>query len=779
MNIVPLHEESWSEADWPLGAHPHAEGVTFAVHAPDATRVVLGIYETAIGVDPCAEFELARGEDGVWRGMLQGLQLGSLYGFRVWGHNWPYVDEWTPGTAAGFESDVDEAGNRFNPNKVLFDPYAREITHSVYADAIAELGFDDGMFGTGGDDYHGVPRREWDTAKYAPKGVIVAEPPAKGRKPRLPEEDAQIYEVQVEQLSGHESAGRLTELLAGEPGFEDVVDVPEEYRGTYKGAGMMAPYLKGLGVTTVEFLPIHETNHSESRREGKSNSWGYMTLGYFAPNRRYSSDKSPGGPTREFREMVDAFHEHGIEVYLDVVYNHTAEGGNWSGDVNTTGFTSLGGFACADYYSMTNDLRLVDGATGTSNQLNFSSDAATALVLDSLAYWTNDMHVDGFRFDLATVLGRKPADADREDWQAQKRFFTDHPLLVDIATFAREHDIEVIAEAWDLWGYEVGNFPRGWGEWNGRYRDAVRRFTKGDGNTREFLEMMNGDYHHFQDNEGAQKSINFITAHDGFNLADLVSYQEKQNHWDYPFGPSDGGSDNNLSWDSGGSHTLRRQRLRNLWTILFFSRGVPMVVAGDEFCRTQNGNNNPWALHSPAMWNNYAMIPTNKPQQVPVGHGFDVTYHDNLGEFQTDDDVNGLFRFVRFLMGVRQRHQALRQRNWGDFEVDNGDVTYLWRSPLGGKPEEGVRSVALQINAPEEDFYLMVNMDNHTVDFQVPKARDGWQWRRLIDTSLQYEPQWNYWTEGSGDIVVGGQAVPAWSVAVWHETLKDAPGDES
>ncbi|RRD46317.1 glycogen-debranching protein [Tessaracoccus sp. OH4464_COT-324] len=772
MHVVPLEPQTWAEADWPLGAHPHAEGVTFAIYSPAATRIVLEIYTAALGEDAFASFELAKSTDGIWRGKLQGLPLGSYYGFRAWGSNWPHVEGWQPGEELGFVADLDEHGNRFNPNKVLFDPYAREITHSVYADAIVEHGFDDGVFGTGGDDYHGRARRLWDTGRFAPKGVIVAEAPAVSRKPRLPEEDTTIYEVQVEQLSGHESTARLTELLADEPGFADVVNIPEQYRGTYKGAGMMAPYLKGLGITTVEFLPIHETNHSESLREGKSNSWGYMTLGFFAPNRRYSSDQRPGGPTREFRDMVDAFHEHGIEVYLDVVYNHTAEGGNWSGDVNTTGFTSLGGFATSDYYSMTNEFVLVDGATGTSNQLNFSSPAAIQLVLDSLAYWTFDMHVDGFRFDLATVLGRKPAEADREDWLAQKRFFTNHPLLIEIAQFAERNDIEVIAEAWDLWGYEVGNFPRGWGEWNGRYRDAIRRFAKGDGNTRAFLDMLNGDYHHFQDNGGAQKSINFITAHDGFNLADLVSYQEKQNYWPYPFGPSDGGTDDNLSWDSGGSHALRRQRLRNFWALHLFSRGVPMIVAGDEFGRTQNGNNNPWALSSPAMWNNYAMIPTNKPQQAPLGHGFDVGYHDNLGEFQCAENVNGLFRFARFVLQLRQQHQALRQRTWGNFEVGDGDVTYLWLSPVGGKPYDGDRAVALVINSPDSDFFLMVNMDSQTRDFVAPTPKPGMQWRRLIDTSLQYEPQHNYWSEGTGDVVVGGQPVPAWTVAVWQEWPK-------
>ena len=769
MHIVPLEQDHWAQADWPLGGHPHADGVTFAVHAPHATRVLLELYEAALGVDAYASFELGKGEDGVWRGKLQGLDLGAVYGFRVWGPNWPYEEGWEPGSALGFISDHDELGNRFNPNKVLFDPYAREITHSVYSEKIYEMGFDDGVFGTGGDDYKGQERRLVDTGRLAPKAVIVAEAPAVSRKPRLPEEDAMIYEVQIEQLSGHESASELTELLKNEPGFENVVDVPEEYRGTYKGAAMMAPYLKALGFNVVEFLPIHETNDSETNREGKSNSWGYMTLGYFAPNRRYSSDQSPGGPTREFREMVDAFHEQGIEVYLDVVYNHTAEGGNWNHDVNTTGFTSLGGFGTSDYYSMTSDFTLVDGATGTSNQLNFSSEAAMELVMDSLKYWTRDMHVDGFRFDLATVLGRKPDEADPEDWQAQKRFFTDHELLVRIAEFAKKENIEVIAEAWDLWGYEVGKFPRGWGEWNGRYRDAVRSFAKGDGNTLEFLEMVNGDYHHFQDNDGAQKSVNFIDAHDGFNLADLVSYQTKQNHWEYPFGPSDGGSDNNLSWDSGGSHALRRQRLRNMWVMLFFSRGVPMVVAGDEFGRTQNGNNNPWALDSPAMRNNYRMIPTNKPQQAELGHGFDVGYHDNLGEFQTDENVNGLFRFVKFLISLRANHQSLRQKAWGDPTGNGEGVSYVFRSPLGGSPTDGARSVALGITSDDEDFYLMINMDNHTVDFQVPAPREGAQWRRLIDTSLQHEPSWNYWREGEGDVVVGGQPVPGWSIVVWHE----------
>lgn len=770
-DVVTLEEQSWDTATWPLGALPTAEGITFAVHAPAATRVQLEIYPEALGVTASHRFLLAKGEDGVWRGKLQGLQLCALYGFRVWGENWPYVEGWEPGSELGFVSDLDEQGNRFNPNKVVFDPYAREITHNVYTDRLPDLGVNDGVFGTGADLVDGVTRRSIDTAPYVPKGIVIADYTPVAAKPGTPSERASIYEASIEQLSGHPSAARLGQLLAAEPGFEHLADVPGAYLGTYKGAGMMAPYLKALGVTTVELLPVHETNASESGEHTRSNAWGYMTLAFFAPNREYSSDRGWGGPTREFKEMVSAFHEAGLEVYLDVVYNHSAEGGNWNGDVNTTGFTSLGGLATADYYQMTDTKILVDGATGTGNQMNYSSEVSRQLVLDSLGYWTHDMQVDGFRFDLATVLGRLPDAAPPDDWGQQKRFFGDAPLLLAIADFAREQGIEVIAEAWDLWGYEVGNFPRGWGEWNGRYRDAVRRFTKGDGNTLEFLDMVNGDYHHFHDSGGAQKTINFVDAHDGFNMADLVSYQTKLNDQPFPFGPSDGGSDDNLSWDSGGSQALRRQRVRNLWTLLYFSRGVPMVVAGDEFGRTQNGNNNPWALDSAAMYNNYAAIPTNAPQRVEVEAGVESAYHDNLGEFDTPPHVNGLFRFVRFVINLRHRHDSLQQKQWGDLVPDDSDVSYLFHSP--GRevpPADGDRAVSVHVNSPGDDFWLMINMAADAIEFSVPDAAEGNNWRRLIDTATAAEPECNHWPEGEGEIVAGSVTVQPWSIVAWHQS---------
>jgi glycogen operon protein len=778
-SVIALDEAAWAEADWPLGAHPSAEGITFAVHAPAATRVQLEIYPEALGVGASHTFLLAEGDDGAWRGNLQGLQLNALYAYRVWGPNWDWADGWEPGSDLGYVADLDEAGNRFNPNKALFDPYAREVTHNIYTDKLVPFGVDDGVFGTGGDLIDGVPRRLIDTGPWVPKGVVIADYTTVTPKPHVPPERSTIYEASVEQLTGHPSAARLSELLLREPEFGAVGDVPEEYLGTYKGAGLMAPYLRALGFTTVELLPIHETNASEASRDvAKTNAWGYMTLAFFAPNRRYAHDKSWGGPTREFKEMVSAFHDEGLEVYLDVVYNHSAEGGNWNGDVATTGFSSLGGFATADYYQMTESKLLVDGATGTGNQLNYSSPVARRLVLDSLAYWADDMFVDGFRFDLATVLGRKPAAAPADDWDNQKRFFGDHPLLVDIAAFAEATHVEVIAEAWDLWGYEVGNFPRGWGEWNGRYRDAVRRFTKGDGNTTAFVDMVNGDYHHFHSSGGAQKTINFLDAHDGFTMADLVSYQAKVNDQPYPFGPSDGGTDDNLSWDSGGSQALRRQRLRNLWAILFLSRGVPMVVAGDELGRTQNGNNNPWALDSIAMRNNYAAIPTNAPQAVAVEAGVEAAYNNNLGTYDTDAHVNGQFRFATFVANLRHRHPALQQSHYGDLIPDNEDVSYLFHAPAGGPPKEGDRAVAVHINSPGDDFWMMVNMADVDVDFAVADAPEGWVWRRLIDTAEWAEPACNHWPEGEGRVVRGGATVAPWSVVVWHQSPGLAADEE-
>ncbi len=770
---TPVDLNSWATADYPLGAHIDGNAVTFAVFAPTATRVLLELYGAATGQDAFASFVLGKGGDGIWRGRIDRLGAGAMYGYRCWGACWPYDEAWQPGdSGVGFTSDLDPNGDRFNPNKVLLDPYAREVTHTLYSSCIAEAGGDFGCFGTGGDEYRGKPRREIDTGRWAPKGIVVPEMPWQAPRPKVAPENSAVYEAHVRGLTRHPSASTLASLLSGQSGFEHVVDIPAELRGTYAGAGLMAPYLKALGMTTIELLPVQQSNSTDTPADaGHVNAWGYQTLAFFAPNRQYARDQSPGGPTAEFKRMVQAFHDEGLEVYLDVVYNHSAEGGNWGGRADTAGFVSLGGFATSVYYVLSDDLTLVDGATGCANQLNFSNRATQNLVTDSLIYWIDVVGVDGFRFDLAPVLGRTPNAFERSNWSAQRRFFSQHPLLIAIRDLAAARDIEVIAEAWDLWGYEVGNFPAGWGEWNGRYRDALRGFLKGDGNTQSFMDMVNGDYAHFNDQGGPQRSINFVTAHDGFTMADLVSYNAKLNDQPYPFGPSDGGSDTNLSWDSGGDPAFRRQRIRNFMLMLFCSRGVPMFVAGDEFGRTQNGNNNPWNLDTIGIWDNWAAAGTNAPQEVPVDPANpQIRSHDNLGVAATAENVNPLLWFTAYIAGVRQRHPGLRQRAYGDSDLYDDDVTYLFfRSDGATHPTNGDRSLSILIDCSGVgdvgDLLVMVNMADHPVRFTIPGVRSGRPWRRFIDTAVYAEAHGNHWA-ADAPVVDSTYDVAAWAIAV-------------
>ncbi len=772
---VPLISESdWADATWELGAHPipGTDMTTFAVYATKATRVILELFDAPIGAEACTIIDMVRGKDGVWRAQADNCGHGDYYGFRVWGPNWEWDEAWTRGGSdAGFKADFDEDGNRFNPNKLLFDPYAREISHTPNSPLIAESDFDSGMFGTGADDYFGAPRRNFDTGKWAPKGIIIADSTRTGRRPNHSPEDRIIYEAHVKGLTRHPSSTRLEDIFADIPSLADMDDVPDEYRGTYRGAGYLAPYLKSLGFNTIELLPVHETSKSDMT-EGTFNYWGYETLAYFAPIKSYAYDQSPGGPTHEFKQMVKAFHREGIEVYLDVVYNHSGEGGHWNGDLNTTGFTSLGGFATADYYSMTHEKRLVDGATGVSNTLNFSTEVSQRLVLDSLAYWYDKMGVDGFRFDLAPVLGRKPFDADAEDWNLQRRFFPDHPLMLAIRDWAGEVGAEVVAEAWDLWGYEVGNFPQGWSEWNGRFRDAVRCFMKGDANTYDFIARMNGDYDHFASHGGAFTSVNFITAHDGFTMADLVSYNTKDNNQPWPFGPSDGGSDDNDSWDSGGDQALRRQRLRNFWTVLMVSRGVPMVVAGDEYGRTQNGNNNPYSIDSAGVWQNWEQAASRAPHRELVDESnSDWSYHDNFGMADSAPGVNPIWRLAHYVTNLRREHQALRQRDYGDAVRGNGDVSYIFGRPDGHTASDTERALRLLIDTGDrrDCLLVLINMAASQVDYAIPRANRDHEWVRIVDTAAYAEPDGNCWHMDEAQVVSNSYTAQAWSVVVLRE----------
>ncbi len=805
-DCAPVEHRFWKRARYRLGAQLHEDGasVTFAVYSQHATRMMLEIYRQPIGEDARYDYWMVKGDDGIWRARIAWNMAAPplpnlFYGLRCWGPNWPFHTHWRRGSCSlGLLHDVDNDGNRFNPNKVLVDPYAKEFSHDRETSAIKALGHHAGAYGTGAGQYRGMsealnplPRREVDTGRFAPKAVFLAEESDFGIKPKVPQKDTVIYEAHLRGLTRHPSSGRLRTTLKDLPGFEGVANIPSNLRGTYLGAGLMAKYLKAMGYTSLELLPVHETaNDLNPDGENPSpegpmvpphgNYWGYMTYGFFAPDVHFATKREPGAATREFKQMAKAFHDQGLEIYLDVVYNHHGEGGLWrredgnGPDTDTAELISLRGLDNARYYALTDDKRHYWDSTGCGNNLDGSKRPVQDLIKDSLVYWSEEMGVDGFRFDLATVLGR--------GGEGSRAFSGNSDLLEDIATLAHEHGFKIIAEAWDTGGdgYHVGGFPLGWAEWNGRYRDQVRRFLKGDANTGNFVRSLNGDYDQFADQGGPQKSVNFITAHDGFTLLDLVSYDAKNNGIPWPFGPSDGGNDNNDSWSSGGDQNLRRQRLRNFFLIQFLSRGVPMTVAGDEYGRTQNGNNNPYKMDTVGLWQNWDMLGTSAPTQVPVlgndGNIEGPSYHDNYGRDGHALGHNGFFAFTRAVLALRKAHSALRQDRYADLTADSGgDVTYSFKREDGRTDlQGGERSLSVHMDGSEvgdEDFLVFINMQASPVTFALPPAKSGRHWLRLFDTATWAEPWANHWNPGEAETIIGNYGAHAWSVVVLLEPV--------
>lgn len=757
----------WDDLTFEPGGRIDSEGnLEVAVYSKNASKILLEIYSTAYGEDAVYDYWMEKGSDNFWRAELDDVPAGTLYAFRVWGANWTFDESWERGnSSAGFVSDYDSIGSRFNPNKVLFDPYAREISHDK--SDLAALGtYDNGMYGTGGETYQGTLRRNFDTGKYAPKSVVVVDNTGYGTKPAIPQQDAIIYETHVRGLTKHSSSANLSSILSGIDGFEDVENIPAAYQGTYKGAGMMAPYLKALGINTVELLPVHESDNDANPDDAPGgNYWAYMTYGYFAPDRRYSYDKSYGGPTKEFKEMVKAFHDEGIEVYLDVVFNHSGEGGPWynaEDNYNTAELTFMRGFDCSEYYCLTPS-KVGDHwqSTGCGNNLRCDNQVVQDLILDSLTYWIDEMGVDGYRFDLAPVIGRE-FDSGSGDWY----FNPNSQILSDISALGASKNAEMIAEAWDTRGdgYQVGKFPSGWGEWNGRFRDAIRGYVN-TGNRGAVNDYINGDYHNFKDQGGPHKTVNFVVAHDGFTLADLCSYQGAGNALNgtltWPFGPSDGGNGDYNSLGFGHDPVMKRQAARNYIALQMISRGVPMIVYGDEFSRTQNGNNNPYNIDSVATWNNYNMINTTSPHLVETGGG--GAYHNNFGTFNNTGNVNGNFKFMKYMLNLRASEPAFRQTDYSvfyDFKKEDG-VSNL---------TDGDRCVWIKINGSSvtggSDYLVFSNMYTQKVDFTVPAPASGKKWVIIADTASWAEPNYNCWNPLTQNAYSGSYGVNAWSVVI-------------
>lgn len=750
-------KETFERTTDSMGASYEDTNAVFTLYSKNATKVLLEIYAKPSGVVASYDYWMTKGSDNIWRVTVADVPNIVYYGFRLWGPNWTYNSNWARGNSgAGFICDVDSNGNRFNPNKVLYDPFAREISHDKSNPTVMGSTHNPGMFGTGDGLYQGIARRNFDTGLWAPKAILFANTGSDyGYKPNIPQEDAIIYEAHVRGLTKHPSASKLKTLTTSIPGMENVVDVPSAYRGTYKGAAYMAKYLKALGFNTVEFLPVHETDNDSNPTDSPGgNYWGYQTFSYFAPDRRYAYDKTAGGPTREFKEMVKAYHDLGMEVYLDVVYNHTGEGGIWDSTGKAADVVCFRGVDNAEYYAIPNGMpQAYWESTGCGNNLNASKEIVKKMVTDSLRYWATELGVDGFRFDLAPVLGR--------DILPNYDFNSYADLLIRIGNLHAETGAEMIAEAWDCQypgGYQVGNFPFGWGEWNGKYRDGIRRFVKGGGMSTGFGDYFNGSYNMYQDQGGPHKSVNFVIAHDGFTLLDLVSYNGKNNKIEWPFGPSDGGNDNNDSWDHGGNTTLRRQQLRNFWTIQMFSRGVPMVVWGDEFGRTQNGNNNPYNIDSVATWNNYEMIATDSPNLVSTGGG--GAYHNNFGTDLNADGKNTLFIFTKQLTNLRANHKSLRQNNY--------NIYYAFTKADGSGLDSSDRAVRVHIDGSsvgDSDFLVLINSWTDKVNFTLPNADSGKRWYRVIDTSSWAESCNNFWPSDTSSFS-GIYGVNAWSIVV-------------
>jgi isoamylase len=671
----------WPGDPYPLGATWTGVGVNFALFSAHATKVELCLFDSPKATKEFARIELPEQTDMVWHGFLPDARPNQLYGYRVYGPHDP------------------QNGHRFNPNKIVMDPYAKSVARTVQ--------WADDMFG-----YQvGVPDEDLsfddrDNAPHAPLAAVVDPAFTWGtdRAPRTPWHDTVIYELHVR-------------------GFSKLhPDIPESVRGTYEALTTepALEHFRQLGVTAIELMPVH--HHARDRHleeKGLTNYWGYNSFGYFAPERRFANSRSPAGPVREFKRMVRALHAAGLEVILDVVYNHTAEG-------NQLGPTlSLKGIDNASYYRLVGDnQRYYMDFTGCGNTLNMRSPQVLQLIMDSLRYWVLEMHVDGFRFDLASALARELYDVDR-----LASFFDiihQDPVL---------SQVKLIAEPWDLGegGYQVGNFPVLWTEWNGKYRDTVRRFWRGDGGTVSelALRLAGSNDLYAQSGRAPYASINFVTAHDGFTLADLVTYNDKHNEANGE--DNRDGENNNLSWNCGvegptddpAIQGLRGQQVRNFMATLLLSQGVPMISHGDEIGRTQRGNNNAYCQDNEIAWIDWNLTDAQK----------------------------SLLEFTSELVHFRLAQPVLRRRKYFQGRSIRGRKDVAWLAADGNEMDDAawnadfVRSLGMLLSGNVIDevnergepitgdtLLVLLNAHNDKVPFILPPLGPVQQWQRVFDS---------------------------------------------
>ena len=677
---------------YPLGASYDGAGVNFALFSQVAQKVELCLFDEE---DRETRVEMTEQNSYVWHNYLPGIQPGQRYGYRVYG---PY----------------DPAkGLRCNPNKLLLDPYAKAIEGNIDGDeSLYSYWF------KSPEDVTSM--NTLDSAPHTMKSAVVNPYFDWGndQHPNISYHDSVIYEAHVR---------GMTNLN---------LDVPPDIRGTYAGLAYpsVIEYLRKLGVTAIELMPIHQfVNDSFLQEKGLSNYWGYNTIGFFAPHNAYSSSGQRGEQVNEFKSMVKAYHRAGMEVILDVVYNHTAEGNNLGPTLSFKGIDNG-----AYYRLVDNDRRHYFDTTGTGNSLLMRSPHALQLITDSLRYWVTEMHVDGFRFDLAATLARQFQEVDK-----LSAFFD---IVEQDPVISR---VKLIAEPWDLGsgGYQVGGFPSSWSEWNGRYRDCVRDFWRSQPSTLpEFASRLMGSSDLYQMNgRRPVASVNFITAHDGFTMNDLVSYSEKHNDANDE-GNRDGES-NNRSWNCGveGPTTikdvndLRQQQMRNMFATLLCSQGIPMICGGDEVARTQQGNNNAYCQDNAISWTNWDL----------------------------DDSQKDLLEFVSKLIHLRLEHPVLHRRRFftgrepGDPDDKIPQVEWMDHTGSIMDMEDWSNthafSVMIYLNGsdiPEADWYgnqmvdnnfiLIFNAHYEPIMFTLPDERYGKKWRLVVDTHNPKGPELNY-----------------------------------
>ena len=661
------------------GAIWDGKGTNFTLFSTHATKVEICLFDDQGGTEQ-ERIALPEYTDTFWHGYIPDVHPGSVYGLRVHG---PYAPS---------------EGHRFNPNKLLLDPYARGFT--------GELKWGPECFGyTLGAENEDLSFDERDSAPFMPKCVVVdpnfdwhGQPRSKG----LPWDNTIIYEAHVKGFTKLHPA------------------VSAKQRGTYAGLGTkeVIAHVKSLGITAIELLPVHTfINDSHLLERGLNNYWGYNSIGFFAPDPRYASE--PEQCLREFKEMVARFHDAGIEVILDVVYNHTAEGNERGPTLSFKGIDNISS------YRLLPDKRYYINDTGTGNTLNLSHPAVIEMVTDSLRYWVTELHVDGFRFDLGTILAREPDGFDNQS--GFLKACHQDPVL---------RTVKLIAEPWDVGpgGYQVGKFPPGWAEWNDRYRDTTRDFWRGSaaaGDVAKSLSASADVFNHL--GRRPWSCINFITAHDGFTLNDLVSYNDKHNQANGE--DNNDGSNENRSWNCGAEgpsddpaiNALRERQKRNLLATLLLSQGTPMMLAGDEFGRTQRGNNNAYCQDNEISWLNWIF--------------------DERGE--------SLLKFAAQLCTLRHKYPILRRNRFltGEFdqELEVKDVTWINASGIemqesdwsdarmhcfGMLIDGRARPTGLRQRGTEATLLMVLNAHHDVVEFTLPTATGEGSWNLLLDTNL-------------------------------------------